>query len=266
MKTSFRQMSFYFSGVIFIFLMSWNISAAVTNNVNSPNSNSAFKTALDKAKGSGQAVFVVVTENGNAETGKAVAIAEKAKSLYKNAVVVQMKRDDAENAQQVNEWRLSTAPVPLILVLSPKGLLTGGLILAQATPENLVAMVPSPKKGEVIEQLMTGKSVFILVSSKTMTAKGKQLTACQQACMEMQQQAKIVEIDLNDPQELSFLNELKINRNITEPTTYVVNSRGQVTGSFTGDTNAAALTASAKKIVTSSCCPAGSGQTCAPAK
>ena len=89
---------------------------------------------------------------------------------------------------------------------------------------------------------------------------------CQQACLEMKEQAKVVEIDLNDPQELSFLNELKINRNITEPATYVVNSRGQVTGSFNGDTNSSALTASARKVISGSCCAPGSGQTCVPAK
>ncbi|MCK7519969.1 MAG: hypothetical protein MZV64_20710 [Ignavibacteriales bacterium] len=96
--------------------------------------------------------------NGVTGTEKAVSIAEKAKTIYKNAVLLQMNRDDAANAQLVNEWRLSGAPLPLILVVSPKGILTGGRILAQATAENIASLVPSPKKEAVIEQMTSGKS------------------------------------------------------------------------------------------------------------
>jgi hypothetical protein len=266
MKTSLKQMFFYLFGGILVFLINCNISTAVNSNGNSANGNSAFKTALDKAKGSGQAVFVVVTENGNSETGKAVAIAEKAKALYKNAVVVQMRREDTENAQLVNEWRLSGAPLPLILVVSPKGILTGGRILSQATAENIASLIPSPKKEAVLEQMTSGKSVFLLVSKKGMTKKSAQLSTCQKACLEMKENAKVIEIDLDDPLENTFLSELNISQNITEPLTYVINSSGQITGTFNGEANTAILVASAKKVITSSCCPAGSGQTCAPAK
>lgn len=266
MKTLLKQMTYYLAGVIIIFLISCNISSAVNNKGNSSNGNSAFKSALDKAKSSGQVAFVVVTENGNAETGKAVAIAEKAKAIYKNAVVVQMKRDDATNAKLVTEWRLSGAPLPLILVVSPKGILTGGRILAQATAENIASLVPSPKKEAILEQMTSGKSVFLLVSKKGMAKKSAQLSTCQKACFEMKENAKVIEIDLDDPQEKTFLSELKISQTITEPLTYVINSSGQITGAFNGEANTATLVASAKKVITSSCCPAGSGQTCAPAK
>ncbi len=117
-----------------------------------------------------------------------------------------------------------------------------------------------------MEQLVNGKSVFLLVSKKSMAKKSERLSTCQKACIEMQEKAKVVEIDLDDSKEIAFLNELKINRNISEPTTYVINSSGQITGTFNGEVNATALVASAKKVIASGCCPAGSGQTCAPSK
>ena len=227
---------------------------------------STVKSALENAHNSGKAVFVVVSGNGVPGTEKAVSIAEKAKTIYKNAVLLQMNRDDAANAQLVNEWRLSGAPLPLILVVSPKGILTGGRILAQATAENIASLVPSPKKEAVLEQMTSGKSVFLLVSKKGMAKKSEQLSTCQKACFEMKENAKVIEIDLDDPLENAFLSELKISQNITEPLTYVINSSGQITGTFNGEANTAILVASAKKVITSSCCPAGSAQTCAPAK
>jgi hypothetical protein len=282
MKTLKNKLAFYLPTGILFFLCAFDSSNAENRMAKTtsavvciipassielpPEEASTVKIALEKAQSAGKAVFVVVSGNGVTGVDKAVLIAEKAKAIYKNAVLVQMNRDDAANTQLVNEWRLSGAPLPLILVVSPKGILAGGQILAQATAESLAAFIPSPKKEEVLEQLVNGKSVFLLVSKKSMAKKSERLSTCQKACIEMQEKAKVVEIDLDDSKEIAFINELKINRNITEPAIYVVNSKGQITGTFNGDTNSAALTASARKVVSSGCCAPGSGQTCAPAK
>lgn len=106
---------------------------------------SPVQTELDKAKKDGKAVFIVVIGTGITNTDKAATIAKGANAIYKNAVVVQMNRDDAANAPLVAEWRLSVAPLPQILVVSSKGIPTGGYVLEQATAENGAALVPSPK-------------------------------------------------------------------------------------------------------------------------
>jgi len=122
-----------------------------------PISNSKIKADLEKAKKEGKAVFVVVTGTGVAETDKATTIAKGANAIYKNAAVVQLDRDDAANTQLVTEWRLAGAPLPLVLVISPKGQLTGGMILAQATAESIAALVPSPKLEEVYASIAANK-------------------------------------------------------------------------------------------------------------
>ncbi len=162
MKTLINKLTFYLPAGILFFLCAFNRSNAENRMANTtsavvgiiPESSielppvevSTVKIALEKAHSAGKAVFVVVSGNGVTGVDKAVLIAEKAKAIYKNAVLVQMNRDDAANTQLVNEWRLSGAPLPLILVVSPKGILTGGQILAQATAESLAAFIPSPKK------------------------------------------------------------------------------------------------------------------------
>lgn len=228
--------------------------------------NSEIQAELDKAQKAGKAVFVVVTGTGSTDTDKAKEIAKGANSIYKNAIVIEMNRDDSANAKLVAEWRLSGAPLPLILVVSPKGMLTEGRILAQATAENVAALVPSPKKEEVLNYISSGKSVFLIVSNNKMADKKSPLGACEKACFELQEKAKIVSVNTDDSSELAFLKELRIDPNITQPMTYVINAQGQVTGTYNGEVNSTALVASAKKIISSSCCAPGSGQSCEPAK
>jgi len=51
------------------------------------------------------------------------------------------------------------------------------------------------------------------------------MNTCQQACIEMENNARMIEISLDDPKENQFLTELKVNMTATEPTTYVINSK-----------------------------------------
>jgi hypothetical protein len=219
---------------------------------------------LETANKNGNTVFLVVTDPNVTGTDKALEIANKAKTSVTKSVVLQMNRSDAANTELVTKYRLSGAPLPLILVISSNGIAIIGYTLNQVTPELLVKAVPSPKKSEVLKTLSDGKSVFIVVTGKSMAEKTTILNTCQQACIEMENNAKIIEISLDDPKENQFLTELKVNMTATEPTTYVINSQGQITGTFTDDVNTTTLVASAKKIAASGCC--SGGKSCGPTK
>lgn len=228
--------------------------------------NATVKSDLETASKDGNSVFLVVTDPNVTGTDKALEMANKAKASVTKSIVVQMNRSDAANTELVTKYRLASAPLPLILVIASNGVVTAGYALSQATPELLVKAVPSPKKSEVLKSLSDGKSVFIVVTGKSMAEKTTIMNTCQQACVEMQNNAKMLEISLDDPKENQFLTELKVNMTATEPTTYVINSKGQLTGTFTDDVNATTLVASAKKVAASGCCPPGSGKSCGPTK
>ena len=218
---------------------------------------------IETANKAGKTVFLVVVDLGVAGIDQAITIANQAQEKYPNSTVIKMNRSDAANAQFVKKNRLATAQLPLILVIPSNGIIDGGALLANAHADALVKLIPSPKKAEVIETLSKGKSVFIVVSSKSMAEKSEIVNTCQQACIEMERNAKIIEIDLDDPQEKAFLASLKIDPNITRPQTYVINSQGQVTGNFSGDVNSQNLVAKAKTVVKSGgCCPGGSSKGC----
>jgi hypothetical protein len=240
---------------LFMALMAYGIEVSATVNAD-----------LEKASKNGNSVFLVVTDPNVTGTDKALEIANKAKTSVTTSVVLQMNRSDAANADLVTKYRLAGAPLPLILVIASNGIVTAGYTLTQATPELLVKAIPSPKKADVLKTLSEGKSVFIVVTGKSMAEKSTIMNTCQQACIEMQNNAKMIEISLDDPKETQFLSEIKVNMTATEPTTYVINSKGQITGTFTDDVNSTTLVASAKKVAASGCCPSGSGKSCGPTK
>lgn len=221
-----------------------------------PASTSAAKNALDKAKADSKAAFVVVTGNGIAETNKAVAVAEGAKSIHKNAVVVQMNRDDAANAELVNEWRLTGAPLPLILVFSPKGTLTGGRILTQATAENIAELIPSPKLEEVYAAIGNNKNAIVVFTKKSFTDRNEVVKNSKDAVALLKNEAVFVEVDMDDSKETGFMNQVRINKAATKASvTLVINKQGQVAGTSITVPDPDKLVAAAKTPVKSGCGP-----------
>lgn len=226
-----------------------------TNKQTSQTGISKIQIELDNAKKAGKAVFVVVTGNGVTETEKAMAIAKGANAIYKNAVVVQMNRDDEENASQVSQWRLTGAPLPLILVFSPKGVLSGGKVLNQATSDNIAALIPSPKLEEVYAAIGSGKPAFVVFTKKSLSDRTEVLQACKEAVSKLNNNAALIEVDLDDNKETNFINQLRINKSAMASTTIVINTKGQVSGTSTTVPDATKLVASATQPVKGGCGP-----------
>ena len=224
------------------------------------------QSEIKNANKAGKVVFLVVTEPNNADNDGAMNMGKSAQKLHPKSVVVKMNRADAANKELVTKYGLSGAPLPLLLVISSNGVLAGGAMYKQATAKGLVAMIPSPKKAEVLLAINQGKSVFVVVSKKSMLKKKDVLSKCELACKEMNGKAKVIEIDLEDIKEKRFLNELKVNQTAAKPQTYVINTKGQLTGSLSGVVNTKTLIATATKKVSGGCCAPGSGKSCGPAK
>ncbi len=220
---------------------------------------SKIQLELDKAKSEGKAVFLIVTGTGTIDTDQASTKAKEAIAIFKNATIIQMDRDDASNAQLVSEWRLAGAPLPLILVISPKGLVTVGLIASQATAENLAALIPSPKMEELIAVLNAKKPAFVVFTKKSNPDRKEVLHECTAAVTILKNNATIIEVDLDDYKEANFINRLGVDKSSKESTTQVVNTQGQVVGTSSGTPDAAKLAAAAIAPPKSGCCPGGAG-------
>lgn len=224
------------------------------------------QTDIEKANKAGNCVFLVVTEKGNADNAAAINLSKEAQKLSPKSTVIELNRTDNANESLVAKYRLAGASLPLILVIAANGVEAGGIAyLKQTTTENIIALIPSPKKAEVLKIINDGKPVFLVVSKKSMTTK-EVLRNCAAACAEIKEGAKIVEVDFDDALEKKLLTSLQITQIGSEPQTYVINTQGQVAGSFKGVTEPKTLTAMATKKPAGGCCPPGSKKTCGPAK
>jgi hypothetical protein len=223
---------------------------------------------LAKAAEKQKIAFVLVSEPAASNVADARDLIRSAMKQVQESTLFELDRSDPANADLVAQYRLAGAPIPLILVIARNGTLGGGIIAAGGTVERLVAMVPSPKKAEIMQYLQSGKAVFIEVSRKGMRGQGAALAACTAACGQGGGTSVVVAVDMDDPAEVPFLSSLKIDLAATDPVVLVVNAQGQVTGNYTGTVAAADLAQAATKKATG-CCPstvAGGSQSCAPPK
>lgn len=221
--------------------------------------NTKLQSELDRAKRDGKAVFVVVTGTGSTDTDKAIEIAKGAVTIYKNAVIAQMDRDDATNAQLVDAWRLSGAPLPIILVLSTKGLLSGGFILSQATADKIASLVPTPKMEEVYTAIGLNKPSIVVFTKKSFADRSEVIKNAQVAVVVLNDEAVFVEVDMNDPDETGFMNQLSIDKSTNSSITIVFNKLGQVVETSTTVPEVEKLVTAAKAPVKKSCSPGGCG-------
>lgn len=216
---------------------------------------SPLQAELNQAKAAGKAVFVVVTGTGATDLNKAMTIAKGANAIYKNATVIQMNKDLPANEALVTEWRLSGAPVPLILVLSSKGLPTGGYTLADATSENVAALVPSPKMEQVYAAIENKKPAIVVFTKKTLADKAEVISIGKDAVAKLKNNAVLVEVDMDDKRETGFMSQLRIDKTSKASITIVINTQGQVAGTSTTTPDAGKLAAAAVAPVKGGCGP-----------
>jgi len=223
---------------------------------------------LAAAAKTGKVVFVLVYDAAATQLDQARQMAADAAKRVPGSVSIEVNRGDAGDADFVTKYGLATAPVPLILVASSTGIITGGVIAAQANVDQLVKLVPSPKKAEIIKALSAGNAVFITASRKGMASTATVTSACAAACLQMAGKSVQVKVDMDDPAEAGFLTEMKVNMQSTEPVTLVANAQGQISGMYTGNMQVADLVKAATKKI-GGCCPstvAKPDASCAPAK
>lgn len=217
---------------------------------------SPLQAELNQAKAAGKAVFVVVTGVGATDLNKAMAIAKGANAIYKNATVIQMNKDLPDNKPLVDEWRLAGAPVPLILVLSSKGLPTGGYVLADATSENVAALVPSPKLEMVYDAIGKSKNAVVAFTKKSFVDRAEVIKECNKAVTLLKNDAIFVEVDMDDVKEKNFMDQLRIDgKTAKSSVTLVINKQGQVAGTSTSVPDAQKLVSAATTPVKGGCGP-----------
>lgn len=219
--------------------------------------------AIQDAAKKGKPAVVLITDSGAPNMEHARKTGREAAQKIKGAVLIEVDRSVAANAALINEYRLSTAPVPLFLVFASNGVLAGGQMLGAATPDSLAKMIPTPKKAEVLKAIQGGSAVLLIASKKGMEDQAKAMQNCATACGQIKGKSTTIQVDLSDPAEQLFLQEIRVDPKATAPTTVVLNAQGQIAGTFTGAADVGALVQAASKKAGGCCPPGGSTKGCA---
>ncbi len=223
---------------------------------------------LETAAENGKVALILVYDAGAMQLDQARQLTVQAVDRIPGSILIEVNRGDAAEVDFIKKYGLTTAPVPLILVSSSSGVIVGGVVAAQATVDQLVKLVPSPKKAQVIKALSEGNAVFITASRKSMVSTASVNSACAAACQQMAGKSVQVTVDMDDPVEAGFLTEMKVNLQSNEPVTLVANAQGQIAGMYTGAMQVTDLVTTATKKV-GGCCPstvAKPDASCAPKK
>ncbi len=219
---------------------------------------------LNIAMENGNIAYVIVTEPGVPGVDQAKQMIQSTMSQTPGSVMIESNRADAVNLAFVQKYKLTTVPVPLIIVFASNGAMAGGNIASNLSVQKLMDLIPSPKKAEVLKAIESGQASYITVSRNDMSSIPQVANSCAKACSEMKGKCVAIDISMDDPTEATFLKQLKVNLQATEPVIVVLNAEGQITETFNGPVNITNLVQAATKKVSSGCCPPNSGKTCPP--
>lgn len=219
------------------------------------NKNPDLSNLMKQAKTSKKAIFLVVRDQSDEKALQALNVAKKAKLLYNNVDILEMDRDAEMNSSYVEEWGLSGAPLPVILVFSPKGVLSGGRVLGEASPEAIVSLIPSPKMEEVYQAIERHIPAMVVFSSKIFKDRELVIDKCKKASAILKGNSEIILVDINDQKEDNFLSQLGISKPKSESLTLVINAQGQVSGTSETVPDPVKLASAATQVVREGCGP-----------
>jgi hypothetical protein len=209
-------------------------------------------TASQKA---GRPVFLLVTEPRarGLEAVRAATLAAHKRAPH--TAIIEMDRSEAANKPIVKRYGLAGARTPFVLVLAHNGAPGGGVMPGKDVEKKLLALLPSPRKAATLLAIFQRKAAFVVVGRPDMPGRAAALAACAKAVATLKGKGSVIEVDLRDKHEQTFLGVLGADAKATDVVVHVYGLTGLKTGIAKAGTNAAALVELAKKKA--ECCPTG---------
>lgn len=214
---------------------------------------------LKSASDSKKTVLLVVSDKANSAE-KIVALAEAVEN--ERVEVVEMDAAAEANASLVSEYQLAGAPLPLMLVISDRGLTLGGLLEDQITAESIAEVIPTPKFSEISYLLSQGKSVFINVTNDSFESDKSAKELCEAASSQLGNSAATISFDANDKAESKLITMLNIKEKLKDSYIVVINQQGMMVDRYSKLPTESELVASAQKVVQTGCAPGGCSASC----
>ena len=176
-------------------------------------------------------VLMVVGDKANPSTALKT-LAESVVAGKDNVAIIEADKEDKANASFVSTCRIESAPMPLLLVFTNKGLLLGGLTEKQASKEAIANILPTPKYSEMMQAISQGKSVIAVVSNAKFSSDKSANTLCRAVASKVKNGAEVINVDSEDGDEATLIKMLNIKETPKDSYIAVINGQGMVTAGF----------------------------------
>lgn len=149
----------------------------------------------------------------------------------------------------VEKFGLSTAPMPLILVIAPNGAITSGFPAIQVSEERLQGAFASPGMQKCLKALQERKLVILCAQNGNTKANTEAMSGVQafKDDVRFAQITEIVKVDPADAGEAAFMAKLQLDPKTDQATTLVMAPPGAIVASFKGATDKDTLFAAIQK-------------------
>lgn len=171
---------------------------------------------------------------------------------------------DPKQADVVNRYKLTRAPMPFVLVLAPNGAVTGGFP-QNFTKDSIQRALVGPLTAQCLKALQSQKYVLACFQGADAAANDSAMKGVTDFKNDMMYNliTEVVIFNATDPTEQGLMQSLGIQGKPAEPVTVFLAPPGALIGKYTGKTDKDTLVTALKSRTTGGgCCPSGSGKTC----
>ena len=210
--------------------------------------------AMDRAAAEDKYLFAMFWERENEDTSamhKVVSAVAEASSEIES-VFVQI--NDRAEREFVQKFRLSRAPMPLVLAIAPNGAVTGGFPY-ECDEQELLDAVVSPVTAQMLKSMQEGRLVFLCIQNEDTTENEAALRGVQDFAADplVGHLADVIRVDPRDSAEAAFLEELGIPPHTSVAMTAMLVPPGALAAVIEGPTTKEALMATFRRA----CGPGG---------
>lgn len=216
--------------------------------------------AIERAAKANKYLFVFFYRQQDERTGAMGRVFDDTvKSLAGRADWVAIPISDPAEAGMLAKFKVTQAPMPLVLALAPNGAVTGGFP-GNFTKEKLLGAFVTPSMEKLLKAVQQGKLVVLCLQNGHTRLNAEAMNGVR-GFKEDRRFSSAVEVLMLDPSsaaERPLLAKLGIRTAVEEATTLLVAPPGSIVGSFTGATD------KNKIITTLTSALSGCGAGCTP--
>ena len=210
--------------------------------------------AMEQAAAEDKYLFAMFWERENEETLAMHGVVSAFAEASSEAESIFVRINDRAEREFVQKFRLSRAPMPLVLAIAPNGAVTGGFPY-ECDEQELLDAIVSPVTAQMLKSMQEGRLVFLCIQNEDTAENEAALRGVQDFAADplVGHVADIILVDPRDSAEATFLEELGIPPQANVAMTAMLVPPGSLAAVIEGPTTKDALMATFRRA----CGPGG---------